>query len=80
MDCFVLNNNVTHFNSSGLEHIQKKIRRFIGNKNKRTNIFRIKAYDSLICGYFYIGFIDFSVKGKNLTDFTKLFSQGDLKK
>ena len=56
------------------------MRRFIGNKNIRTNIFRIQAYDSLICGYFCIGFIDFLVKGKSLTDFTKLFSQDDLKK
>ena len=32
---------------------------FIGNKNIITNIFRIQAYDSIICGYFCIGFINF---------------------
>ena len=39
-----------------------------------TNIFRIQAYDSVICGYFCIGFFEFMVKGKSLTDFTNLFS------
>ena len=36
--------------------------------------FRIQAYDSVMCRYFYIGLIDFMVKGKRLTDFTSLFS------
>ena len=39
-----------------------------------SNIFRIQAYDSIICGYFCIGFIDFMFKGNCLTDFTNLFS------
>ena len=41
------NNNVTYFNSFGVEHIPKEIRTFIGNKNITTNIFRIQAI--LIC-------------------------------
>ena len=35
------NNNVIYFNSFGVEHIPKKIRTFINNKNIKTNIFRI---------------------------------------
>ena len=27
-----------------------------------------------MCGYFYIGIIDFMLKGKSLTEFTHLFS------
>ena len=38
--------NVTYFDSFGVEHIPKKIRKFIGNKNIKTNIYRIQAYDS----------------------------------
>ena len=38
------------------------------------HIFRIQAYDSAMRGYFCIGFIDFMLKGNNLTDFTNLFS------
>ena len=39
----------------------------------QTSIFRVQANDSLISGYFCIGFIDFILKGKTLTDFTNLF-------
>ena len=70
----VQNNDVPYFNSFGVEHIPKEIRTFIGNKNIKTNIFRIQAYDSIMCGYFCIGFIDFMLAGKTLTEFTNLFS------
>ena len=33
-----------------------------------------------MCGYFCIGFIDFMLSGKELTDFTGLFSTYDFKK
>ena len=71
---YVQNNDVTYFDSFGVEHIPKEIKTFINNKNIKTNIFRIQAYDSIMCGYFCIGFIDFMLKGKSLTDFTNLFS------
>ena len=74
------NNNVTYFDSFGVEHIPKEIIKFIKNRNIKTNIFRIQAYDSIMCGYFCIEFIDFMFKGKSLTDYTNLFSQNDFKK
>ena len=74
----MLNNNVTYFDSFG--HISKEIKKFIGNKNIETNIFTIQAYRSVMCGYFCIEFIDFMLEGKNLTHFTKLFSQNGFKK
>ena len=58
--------NVTYLDSFGVEHISKEIRKFIGNKNVKTNIYRIQAHDSIMCGYFCIGFIDFMLKGKSL--------------
>ena len=58
-------NNVTYFESFGVEHIPKEIRKFIGNKTIITNIYRIKAYASIMCGYVFIGFIDFMLKRKN---------------
>ena len=73
---YVHNNNVTYFDSFGEEHVPKEIRTFINNKNIKTNIFRIQAYDSIMCGYFCIGFIDF----KKLTDYTNLFSPYDFSK
>ena len=39
-----------------------------------TNIYRIQAYDSIICGYVCIGFIDFMMKGKSLLDYTNLLT------
>ena len=67
----VQNNNVTYFDSFGGEYIPKEIKTFINNKTIKTNIFRTQAYDSIMCGYFCIGFIDFMLVGKTLTEFTK---------
>ena len=76
-----LNNNVTYFEHiEHIEYIKKEIKKFIGNKNIKTNIFRIQRYDSIMCGYFCIGFIDFMLKGKSLTDFTNIFSSNHFKK
>ena len=52
----------------------------IGNKNIKTNIFRLQANNSVMCAYFCIGFIDFMLTGKKLTDYTNLFSANDFKK
>ena len=72
--------NVTYFDSFGVEHVSKEIKKFIRNKNITTNIYRIQAYDSIMCGYFCIGFIDFMLKGKSLLDYTNLFSPNDYEK
>ena len=48
IDFYVNNNNVTYFDSFGVEHIPKGINKFIGNKNIITNIYRIQAYDSIL--------------------------------
>ena len=77
---WVNNNNVTYFDSFGVEHIPKEIIKFIENRNIKTNIFRIQAYDSIMCGYLCIALIDFMFKGKNLTDYANLFSSNDFKK
>ena len=69
-----------HFNSFGVAHIPKKFWNLIENKNIVTNIYRIKAYNSIMCGYFCIGFIDFMLKGERLLDYTNLFSPNDYEK
>ena len=71
---YVQNDDVTYFDSFGVEHISKEIKTFITNKNIKTNIFRIQAYDSIMCRYFCIGLIDFMLPGKTLTELTNLFS------
>ena len=52
----------------------------IAHKKIITNIYRIQTYDSIMCGYLCIGFINFMFNGKSLTDYTNLFSPDDLKK
>ena len=68
-----MQNSVTYFDLFGVEHVPNEIKKFIGNKNIKTNIFKIQAYDSIMCGYFCIGFIDFMLAGKTLTEFRNLF-------
>ena len=70
---YVQNNDATYFDSFGVEHIPKEIRTFIGNKNIKTNIFRIQAYDSIMCRYYSLGFINFMLAKKTLNDITNLF-------
>ena len=69
-----------YFDSFGVEHIPKEIKKFIGNKEIKANIFRLQAYDSIVCGYFCIEFINYMFDGKSLIDFTSLFSLHDFKK
>ena len=61
-----------------LNILQKKIQKFIEKKDI-TNIYKIQAYDSIMCGYFCIGFIDFILKVKSLLDHTNLFSPNNTK-
>ena len=75
-----MNNIVTWFDSFGVEHVWKDINIFIDKSFVVTNIFRIKVYDSVMCGSFCIRFIDFMLAGETLTDFTNLFSKNNFLK
>ena len=77
---YVKNNDITYFDSFGVEHIPKEIKAFIKNRNIKTNIFRIQAYVSIMCGYFCIGFVNFMFKGKSFTEYTNLLSPNDFKR
>ena len=76
----VNNKTVTYFDSFGVEHIPKEIKKSINNKNIMVNIFRIQGYDSVMCGYFCIGFINYMFIGKSVTGYTNLFSPNNFKK
>ena len=45
-----------------------------------ANIYRVQNYDSIICGYFCIGFVYYMLMGKSLTDYTNPFSPNNFKK
>ena len=67
---FVKKKKIVYFDSFGVEHIPEEIKKFIGNKNIKANIYWIQPNDSVMCGYFCIGFIDFVLAGKTLIDYT----------
>ena len=69
---FCNRSEIVYFNSFGVEHVPKEIKEFVGNKNITAKIFRVQANDSVMCGYFCIGFIDFMLAGKKLTDFRNM--------
>ena len=71
---------IVYFDSFGVEHVPEEIKEFVGNKNIIANIFQVQANNSVMCGYFCIGFIDFILAGKKLTDFTNMFFPYDFKK
>ena len=51
----------------------------IGNRNIAANIFRIKAYNSIMYRCFDIGFIDFILEAKHLLEYTNLFYLAEYK-
>ena len=77
---FVKPKYTVSFDGFGVEHIPKKVKKFIGNKDIKGNIFRLQAYDSIMRGYFCIEFFNYMSDGKSLIDFTSLFSPHDFKK
>ena len=58
----------------------KELGNAVGNKEIKANIFRLQAYDSVICGYFCIEFINYMFDGKGLNYFISLFSPHGFKK
>ena len=85
---YVKNNDITYFDSFVVEHIPKEVIKFIGSssssvslcKNVIANIFRIQAYDLIMCGYICVGFINFVLSGKKLTEYANHFTPNDFKR
>ena len=55
---YLSNNNVTYFDNFGVEYIPKKVKKFINKSSIKgsiitTNFFRIQAYDSVMCRYYF---------------------------
>ena len=56
---FCNRNEIFYFDSFRIEHVPEEIKEFVGNENIKANFFREQTNDSVMCGYFCIGFIDF---------------------
>ena len=60
---FYVNGNImTYFDSFGVEHISKESKKL--KRNKNIKIYRIQAYNSVMCGYFYIDLLILCLKLK----------------
>ena len=77
---FFRKSEIGYFDSFHVEHVPEEIKKFVGNKNIKANIFRVQSNNSIMCGYFCIGFIEFMLAGKTLVDFTSKFSPYDFEK
>ena len=77
---FCKKNEIVYFDSFGVEHIPEEIKKFIGNKNVKSKHFSNTSKQFNNVCYFCIGFIDFMLADKKLTDFTNLFSPYDFDK
>ena len=64
------NIEIIYFGSFGVEHIPKEIKKIIGNKHIKTNIFRIEANNSIISGFFWTGLIDFMLAVKTSSNYS----------
>ena len=58
----------------------KELGSAVDNNDIKSNLFGVQAYDSIMCRYFCIEFINYILKGKTLLDYTNLFSCNDFKK
>ena len=56
---YVKSNNATYFDSFVIKYVPKETKKFMGNKSITPNIYRLQLYDSMMCGFFCIGFSDF---------------------
>ena len=77
---FVKPKYTVYFDSFGVEHIPKEIKKIIGSKDIKANIFRLQTYDSIICGYSCLKFINYMFKGKILLEYANLFSPNNFRK
>ena len=72
--------NIIYFDSFGVKHVPREVKKFSKSENVIANVNRTQAYDSIMCGYFCIKFIDFMLKGKILLDYTNLVSPNEYEK
>ena len=61
---FCNRNDIVYFDSFGVEYGLEEIKEFVGNKNVKANVFQVQVNNSIICGYFCIGFTDFMLSCK----------------
>ena len=72
--------NIIYFDRFGVEHILKEMKKFIRHKNIISNIYRIQAFDSIMCGYFCNWIYWFYAKRQKFLRLYKLYSPNKYEK
>ena len=68
---FINRNKAVYFYSLGIEYIPQEVLNKIKGKLITYNIFRIQDHESIMCGFYYIAFIEYILAGKTLNDYKK---------
>ena len=76
---FINRNTTLHLDSFGTEYIPQEVLNKIKDKSITHNIFRIQDNKSIMCGFYYIAFIEYMLAGKTLLDYANFFSLNDYK-
>ena len=77
---FINRNTAVHIDSFGTENISQEVLNKLRDKLITHNIFKIQDTESIMCGFYYIAFIEYMLAGNILLDYTNFFSPNDYKK
>ena len=69
-----------YFDSFGIEYIPQGVLNKINDKFITHNIFRIQDNESIMCEFYCIAFIEYTLVEKTLLNHSNLFSPNDYKK
>ena len=74
---FTDKNTAVYFVFFGIVYITQEVLSKIKDKTITHNIFRMQFEASIVCGLFFIAFIEYMIAGKTLLDYANLFSRND---
>ena len=74
---FIDRNTTGYFDSFEIEYILQNALSKVKDKSVIKKLFRIQDNDSIMGGFYCIAFIEYILVGKNLLDYTNLFSPTD---
>ena len=77
---YLLTEIVVYFAYFWIEHIPQEVLSKIKDKSITRNIFRMQDNEAITCGFYCITFIEYILTGRNLLEYTNLFSPNDHKK
>ena len=77
---YLLTEIVVYFAYFWIEHIPQEVLSKIKDKSITRNTFRMQDNEAITCGFYCITFIEYILTGRNLLEYTNLFSPNDHKK